>query len=65
MKITSVVDSHSLNPEQFGTTTFWERPYYMVDGGKFELYYGDDLTDQVTLIRFGALFVFVPPVVNG
>jgi hypothetical protein len=44
---------------------FWERPYEMEKGGKFELNYNDDSTDSVSLINLIFGYVFVPPDVNG
>jgi len=41
------------------------RPMYLEKGGKFEIYYSDDFSDDVAIIGLTMAYLYIPPTVNG
>ena len=41
------------------------RPYFMGKGAKFEQYYNDDFTDEVSAISLSIQYYFIPPITNN
>lgn len=48
----------------FLQTTDW-RPMFMEDGGKYEMYYSDDYTDNAFSIQFAFGYLYIPAIPNG
>ena len=65
METLEVVHTHGLNPPKDGTINLSIRPLFLPKGGKFNLDYNDDSTDQVTKINFGMTYLYEPPNTNG
>jgi hypothetical protein len=67
MIMTSIATLHGGHPVLDGVyeEDFSWRPIEMNKGGKFEVYYNDDLTDSVYEIELEYFYLHVPPIVNG
>ena len=65
METLDVVHTHGLNPPANGIIDLTNRPIFLPKGGKFNLDYNDDYTDEVTVIEFGMGYLYEPPTING
>jgi len=65
MTTTDIVITHGVHIGQQGEVSFTDRPIFLPKGGKFNLDYNDDATDDVTKIVFGMRYLYEPPVVWG
>jgi len=65
MDFTDVIINRGIQPGASGVIDLTHRPPFLPKGGKYELYYNDDLSDSVRTIIFGMQYVYIPPVVNG
>ena len=44
---------------------FQYRPVFMEKGGKFEIYYNDDASDDITEIELEYFYLYIEPTPNG
>ena len=61
-------DLISQNESQFGDEHLEDlslRPVFLAKGGKLEMNYNDDYTDEVEQISFVFEYLFIPPTING
>lgn len=65
METLDVIHTHGLNPPSNGIIDLTLRPVFLPKGGKFNLDYNDDYTDDVTVIEFGMGYLYEPPFVNN
>ena len=60
-----IIAVHGVYVPQFGEIDFTDRPKFLPKGGKFNLDYNDDPTDNVETIVFGIKYVYEPPDIWG
>lgn len=65
MRITDVVITHGTKTPQMNQIDLSNRPMYVQKGGKFEMYFKDDYSDDVSKVWFGMQYYYAPPTVNG
>ena len=65
MDITDIIATRGFQPGTAGAVDLSLRPPLLPKGGKYELYYDDDFTDQVSKIIFGMQFAYVKQIAYG
>jgi len=65
MRITDVIHTHGITVPQQNNIDLTFCPVRVPKGGKFELDYGDDASDDVTEVTIGATYLYAPPAVWG
>lgn len=65
MTLTDIIHTHGVTVPQSNSIDLTYRPANLPKGGKFELDYLDDFTDDVSEISVSMSYVYKPPTVNG
>lgn len=62
-----LLTSHAGHPVISGDyeEDFYQRPAYMAEGGKFEVYYNDDHSDDIQTMELEVYYLYEPPVIYG
>lgn len=64
MKITDI-SSHDSAAIPFIQADLTFKPFFLGKGGKFEMYFNDDPTDNVAVVNLITAYAYIPPTVNG
>ena len=64
MKVSDIITNNA-TPVRAIQAEFKDRTFYLMKGGKFEIYHNDDFTDSTSVISVLMGYIYKPPTVNG